>query len=253
MGRRTYIALAIWFVFVVSCVMGAYVPLHYWSSQLRLVMPQGTQLVRLSGHWWRGQAQVSVMAWSQPLQFSWSLSSLFEPITWHLNHPKVVGYGQLQPTMNSLSLWVEGLRMEADLLNPSLAPQGVHLSGQAIEITRWFSVYDFSQAQFQAFRAHAHWGAGRIEYQVEQQTIAANIENWQLHGDLFIEAQEPQPRLTLRSQQDRPLFELKLLPSQELELTVMPELIEALGQRWPGKKEYPAFVMVQPLTGMWRY
>lgn len=252
MSRRTYAALAIWFVLVVSCVIGAYVPLHFWSAPLRNAMPQGVELLRVSGHWWAGRAQLSVASLPQPLFLNWSMSSLFEPIRWHLNHPQLVGYGQLQPSLERVSLWVEGLRIEADVLNPALQAQSVHISGQAIEINHWFSVYHFHDEQFVAFRANADWSEGHVRYQIDDYRTQASITNWQIHGFLQEHDQRQQPVLVLRSGQGRNLFEMKLLPNWELELTVMPELIEALGQRWPGKKDYPAFVMIQPLTQMWR-
>lgn len=252
MGSKTYTALAMWFVLVVSCIVGAYVPLHYWSAQLRNLMPQGVQLQRVSGHWWSGWAQLSVSALPQPLQLSWSMTSLFEPVAWHLNHPKMIGYGEAQLSLHTVSLWVQGLRMDAELLNPLLEPQGVHVLGESLEVSRWFSVYDFQDNQFQAFRANANWPKGRIRYQFEGLTTEAKVVDWQLQGYLPKESSPKQPILVLQSQQANPLLEMKLLPQWDVELTVMPELIEALGLRWPGKKKYPAFVMVQPLENMWR-
>lgn len=251
MGSKAYTALAIWFVLVVSCIVGAYVPLYYWSAQLRNAMPQGVELKRVSGHWWSGQAQLSVTALPQPLQLSWSMGSLFEPIDWQLHHPQMMGYGQLQSSLRTLSLWVEGLRLDADLLNTLLAPQGVQVTGDSLEVSRWFSVYDYQTQQFQAFRANATWPKGHIRYQFEGLKTQANIVDWQLQGYLSDEQHPRQPILLLQSQQASPLLEIKWLPQWEIELTVMPELLETMGLRWPGKKEYPAFVMIQPLVRMW--
>ena len=226
-------------------------PLHYWSAQLRSLMPQHVALMRVSGHWWAGQAQLSVTGLSQPLQLSWSMKSLFAPIDWYLNHPQILGYGQVQPSFSTVSFWVKGLSLDADLLNPLLTQQGVYVTGSPLEVSAWYSVYDIQEKQFQAFQARANWPKGHIRYQLEGLTNEANIVDLQLQGYLTDESHPRQPILVLQSQQGSPLLEMKLLPQWHLELTVMPELIETIGLRWPGKKEYPAFVMIQPLREMW--
>lgn len=253
MGRKTYIALTVWFVLVVSCVIGAYIPLYYWTTLLSSWMPRGIQLMQVSGHWWSGQAQLSVLSFPQPFRLSWSMTSLFKPFEWQLNHSQAFGYGFFRSSQGRFSLWIEQLRVEPNLLNAILAPQGIHISGDVIDISRWYSVYDVDEAQFKTFQSHADWSLGRIRYQYGGRSIEQTIQNWQLQGMLSDGTQAGVPMVTLTSEQDRPLFEMKLLPVWEVELTVMPELIETMGLRWPGKKEYPAFVMVQPLESFWSH
>lgn len=244
MRFKTYALLAVWFVLVASLVVGLYVPLHYWSPQLRGLMPQGVSLMQVSGHWWSGRAALSVPYSKEPALLSWTTAGFLSPISWQLNHPQVMGYGKFKPELSGLSLWIDGLSAQASALNPVLAKQGIELSGQPITVSRWFSHYVWQDHTFDAFKVQANWPEGNIRYPVGNREIEAPVKQWQLHG--YLSGQEPV--VSLRSLQGNELLEIKLLSSHALEMTVMPELIESLGQRWPGKKEYPAFVVVQPLN-----
>lgn len=236
--------LAVWFVLVTLSVIGLYVPLQYWTPQLRGVMPQDVSLQQASGHWWSGQALFTLPYLQEPARLNWTVDTLLSPITWQLEHPKVIGYGQIKLDVSGYSLWVEELRAQADVLNPVLIKQNIKLSGQPITVSHWYSHYVWSDHNFEAFKVQANWPEGEISYSDGVQMVEAPVKQWRLSGYLV----GHEPVVSLRSQQDSELLGVKLLASQELEVTVMPQMVESLGYRWPGKKEYPAFVVVQPLN-----
>ena len=247
MSRKAYLGLTIWFVIVFVIVWVVSLPLQVWHQSLQSRLPRHVILTQLTGHWWSGTAELSVHNVSDTVHISWSKSSFFQPINWMIQHPHVIGHGQLSMGFMSVSTWIDDLIIEPIMFNDVLSSNGISLQGQAIEITRWYSRFDLHDQRFEAFQVNADWLNGRVRYQQNGQSHIANIDNWQFSGSL----QESFPVIELRSNQQNSLLDVKLLADQKLEITVMPKLIELFGHYWPGEDAYPAFVMVQPFTTHW--
>jgi len=254
MGRKSYIGLSAFLIFVLTLLCLVLLPLQVWSKQIQIVLPKGVQVRGMSGHWWKGQTDIILPSLSEPMRFSWSTDSFFEPLNWQISHPELVGAGQLQPSLNSLSVWVSGLKIKTELLKPPLASQSILISGKPIELTRGFAVYGFDEEQFSVFRLQAQWSEGVIRYQENNQLISANINDWRLHGFLESpssdESSNTEPVLLLLSEQNSPLFEVRIRAVGEIEMTVMPELLETFGIHWSGQRSYPAFVIVHPILNI---
>lgn len=243
MGRKTGVFLVVWFVIITAIAGVVYVPLNYWLSYYQSSMPKGIELSALSGHWWRGQAELKIENLDQPAQLSWSATSLFSPLVWHVMHPNILGTGQLGLSLSDTELWVSELHLDVTALNGLLKPHKVELDGGPIQLSNWYARFNRQTHLMDSFNGSADWHQGSVRYAMEDRLVNAKVEEWTLKG----ETKDLAPLVVLQSKSATSLLEMKLLPSKEVELTVMPEFIESFGQRWPGKKEYPAFVMLQPL------
>lgn len=243
MGRKAAVILAIWFIVVALVTAVVFIPLSQWKSQIQSQLPNDVFVEEISGNWWNGQATLQFHNLQGSATFSWVAHSPFEPIEWRVAHQKFRGFGQAQVSTNNIQLWVDGFNIEADTFNGLMRRERIEVSGSPIIISRWYATWDFDQRLFTIFRGNAEWSNGVVQYPVGQAVRRSSFSNWQLVGRL----DAGMPDLVLQSSVNDYLAGAKLLPSNELEVTVMPTMIEALGQRWNGAREYPAFVMVQPI------
>ncbi len=243
MGRKAAIVLVIWFVAVAGIVAAAYVPLSHWKSSIQRQLPRDVYLKNISGHWWRGNAQVEVHNLKGAVSVNWALGSLFEPFNWQVSHSKFRGFGQAQASLDTIKFWIEGFNLEADTFNGLMKRERIEVQGAPVMVERWYVEWSHAEQAFTQFRGMANWSDGEIQYPVGRTLRSARFSDWQLLGRLDSGA----PDLQLRSEANTNLAGVKLLPSNELEVTVMPSMVEALGQRWNGSQDYPAFVMVQPI------
>ncbi|RDL44599.1 hypothetical protein DN730_09425 [Marinomonas piezotolerans] len=243
MGRKAYTFLACWFVIVglVTCL--AYVPLSFWLSYIRPYIPNTVTVSQLTGYWWDGKARLMTNNLRGPVDLSWSIDSLLDPVSWRLSHEKFQGVGLVKIRPDQLEFWVDSFNLHADMFNGLLQPERVAVHGAPVSVSRWYAKWQFSTQKFEMFRGSAQWATGAISYPMGRNIKTSTFENWSVEGRL----KDGFPELVLRSQENRHLGDAKLLPSDELEVTVMPAMVEALGQRWRGSKDYPAFVMIQSL------
>ncbi|MBM6551575.1 hypothetical protein [Marinomonas ostreistagni] len=232
--------------FVTLLVVLFCLPLTIWQSLLQQALPSNWGLQTLSGHWWRGQAVVQLSNQLSSASLSWSKSHLLEPFEWSLAHPDASASGRFTVSFSQSTIWLDQGYIRPKLINRLIpAKQNVVLAGEDIQLEQWQLNYDWQSQQWRQLMGQAHWSNGLIKHRLNGYSTQTHVDHW--YAEVTLEADRPQLVLNERLTQ-QPLLELMLRPDLELELTVMPSMLEALGQRWPGKPQYPAFVMVQPLA-----
>lgn len=243
MGRKAAIILIVWFVVVVALTTVVFIPLSQWKKHIQSQLPSDVFIQDIQGHWWAGQVNVQLHNLKGGARLDWKVDSLFEPVEWRVSHEKFRGFGQAQVSLSNVELWIDGFSVEADTFNGLMRRERIEVTGAPIIVSRWYANWNFEQKLFTTFRGNAEWLNGVVQYPMGKDMRTSAFSGWALSGRLNAGL----PDLMLQSNEGEYLAGAKLLESNELEVTVMPAMIEVLGQRWNGSREYPAFVMVQPM------
>lgn len=243
MGRKSYIGLSAFLIFVLTLLCLVFLPLQVWSKQIQTVLPKGVQVREMSGHWWSGQALIDAKGVTEPLQISWTMPSICQPVEWFVQHSQVKGHGRIRPSVFSVSTWVDEMTIHPNLLRSLFFPRAEKITGSLIEIDSWSSQYSFSKQRFTEFSGRADWSSGELSYGFNSNKYVANVQQWRIEGALY----EDLPTIELISVSEGALLDAMLRPNLDLEITIMPKLIQLFGYHWPGRPEYPAFVMLKPL------
>ncbi|TPE50308.1 hypothetical protein FJM67_10695 [Maribrevibacterium harenarium] len=242
--RKTALVLwSLWFalVFAVGALVSA--PLNWWLPSIQPQLPPQVRLLELDGRLWQGQAKLILPNLSGAVVVQWRAESLLQPLKWELYHDKFQAFGALQAHTDSAKLWIDKARIDADTFDGVTRSQGISLSGQPIIIERFYLDWPWTENAPSALRGFGQWQQGEVRYPMGRVQKQAQFSGWQIQARLT----EQRPQFVLLSATGDLLAGAKWLASQELEITVMPDMVEAVGQNWRGSREYPAFMMVQPL------
>lgn len=240
---RQGVFLSFWFVLIFSLALVLSSPLSLWRSTMNTVMPDSIRVQDLQGKLWHGAAVLQVPSFRNELTIQWSFSSLFEPLHWQIQSNDLVGWGQLKLGVSYVDVWLDYASITPRMATPMLSAQNVAVNGAPLIIDRFYSRIDFAAKQPTVWRGIGHWAGGEVQYPVGTKRRSAQLASigveWQTQAENQV--------MLLESQQGELLIKMDLTPAREVEISIMPSMIKAIGQPWKGSMEYPVFTLVQPL------
>lgn len=238
---------AAWLAFALIFLLAVIVwlPVSVWQRPLQQALPSHVTLKSVTGQWWRGQAQLQIEPYADPFHFDWRMVSWSTVFDWSLGHRYAQANGQFSAGLSELTWYFASANVDTRLLRRiRFLSNDLLVTGPPITLQNAWLTYNWRTHRFSKFTGQADW-SGVIYSPFMPPSSPKQVSHWRALGSL----QASQPTIELKTMSSRhTLLEATLSPSNEIELTVMPRFMEALGHDWSGNKQYPAFVMVYPLT-----
>ncbi len=243
--KKRHVLLTFWFVLVlsVSLVIGS--PLHYWKSFLQNNLfnglEQGIALQKIEGHLWKGGMEISLPTLVNPVNIQWRLS--FPLIKAQVTSKDFNGWGAISLGASGMDVWIDEARLSMDLFKPIARSNGVSLDGSDFVIDRLFMQLDYLSIIPKKWR-----GVGYLDSISAGYAFANVRQNAQLR-DLSVEwtTRDQTHTMLLDSHEGKHLLTVEPTIKEELEISIMPALLNEVGIPWNGGEDYPVAVLVEPL------
>jgi len=239
--KKSPIFFVVWFIFLLALSALVSAPLHYWKGVIQSRVAEGVTLHKVDGRLWEGKISVSLPRLTQPLDVQWRLT--FPEVKVQVTHPAFQGWGVASFSLDGIDMWVDEARIDMDLFQPIAKSNGIQLNGSSFIVDRLFI-----QLGYDTFVPRLWRGEGRLASLTADYALGNARQNIQING-LTVEwlTQEQASRMLVRSQEGRHLLTLEPTIKQELEISIMPSLLNEVGLSWSGKADYPVAVLVEPL------
>lgn len=247
MGRTMKRAIATVSVLVALLVVAVWLPINVWQRPIQIWVPKGMTVTDFSGHWWRGRAVITFPNRLEEAVLTWSSNASLKPWPqeWTLAHPMADLAGHITLDRNDVVITLDPSAFSPALLT-QITPniEGVKLLGERVKVQHWRMAYDWRQKRLTDFSGVANWTNGEIQYPLQHEHQTVQVKHWQVVASQY----QARPAIALTDvSTQRHLAELSLEGPDQLALTLMPQLTDALGLSWRGGKRLPVLVMTYPL------
>lgn len=230
--------------FILLGFITAFLPVQYWQPLTNAFLPTNLlQVTQLDGRLWRGKANFSVVNIKGELALTWSLNGVFSPIDFQLQHEHFYAEGHLTPQYDECILQVQKAHFNGEFVNHALTLHGVMIKGNQIVIEDVYLHWPYTADLPHNIQAKGYWRGGEISYPAgrHQRMIL-------MQGVLFeLTTNNTEQHFDLVSEHGRLYMRARVNNNGEAEATIMPALLNALGQNWSGDSNVPAFVMTKQL------
>lgn len=239
--KKSRVFFAVWFVILLALSALVSAPLHYWKGIIQSRLAEGATLHNVAGRLWAGELSVSLPRLMQPVEMQWRLT--FPNINLQVTHPAFQGWGVASFSLDGVNMWVDEARLTMDLFQSIAKSNGIQLTGTSFIVDRLFI-----QLGYDTFVPRLWRGEGRLASLSADYALGNTRQNIQING-LTAEwvTQEQESKMWVRSQEGRHLLTLEPTIKKELEISIMPSLLNEVGLSWNGKADYPVAVLVEPL------
>ncbi|WP_191602393.1 hypothetical protein [Marinomonas algicola] len=237
-SRTVYI---VWFIVLLALSAMVNAPLHYWKGTIQSKVAEGVTLHQLNGRLWAGNISVSVPRLEKPIAVQWRFA--FPNMHVQMTHPAFQGWGMASFSIDGIDMWVDEARLDMGLFQPMAKSNGIQLNGSSFIIDRLFI-----QLGYDTFVPRLWRGEGRLASITADYAFGNERKKMQMNG-LTAEwlTQEQASSILIRSQEGHHLLSLEPTRKQELEISIMPSLLNEVGLSWSGRADYPVAVLVEPL------
>lgn len=255
--KKVHVLFVCWFVLVLTLSAVISSPLHYWKeviqSKLSNRLPNGLSnglsngqnsgivLQKIEGHLWRGGIEASFPALLNPVNIQWRLS--FPLVNVQVTSADFSGWGVMSFGLSDMDLWIDEARLNMDLLKPIAKSNGVNLEGSAFIIDRLFVQLNYHSVVPIKWRGEGSLASINANY-----AFGNTRQNVQLnHVAVEWVTRDKAQHILVHSHEGKHLLTVEPTLKEELEISIMPSLLNEVGIPWSGKDEYPAAVLVEPL------
>ncbi|TBR44250.1 hypothetical protein CBF23_002690 [Marinomonas agarivorans] len=233
-------------------------PLRYWPPFVNtLLSNQSIRVATLQGQLWNGQADFTVKGLTGNMTFSWELVGLLAPIPFALQHEQLNGVGTLSLNYQDMMLHLNKLRFNSLIANDALLPYSVQINNSQVIAENVFVHWFYDSKLPRKTQGKGYWSGGMVRYPVgrhQRMVVMKGMQfelttvNQEPHFQLVSEQIAPEQAASEQGT-DLPTLYLHARVKQdgEAEATIMPALLNALGQFWSGDSNVPAFVMTQQI------
>lgn len=239
--KKIPIFFVCWFVLLLLLSALVSSPLHYWRNTIQSNLIEGVILQQIDGRLWDGDARVSLPRLMTPVDLQWRFN--FPLINVQVTHPLFQGWGAASIGLDGADIWVDQAQLDMGLFKPVAQSNGVSLNGSSFIIDRLFI-----NVGYDTFVPRLWRGEGSLETINADYRFNNDRKNIQIKG-ITVEwlTQEQESKMLVRSQEGKHLLTLEPTHQQELEIAIMPPLLNEVGINWSGKADYPVAVLVEPL------
>lgn len=217
-------------------------PLPYWQSVLNsLLIEHDLKLAELDGRFWQGQTNIQTSNLHGDIHLQWQLASLFAPIRFQLHHKDFRSWGSVKPANDSVSLKLDELRINSQLANTALKAHGIKVAGDEVVVENFYVNWRYKEKLPTQTQGSGYWNGGELSYRQGKHTRFVEFAG----VDFRLMTKNAEPYFVLLSKLGTKYLSARVKLNGEAEATIMPALLNDLGQPWFGDENVPAFVMTE--------
>ncbi|MFT2112363.1 hypothetical protein [Marinomonas sp. 2405UD68-3] len=239
--KKIHVLFVCWFVFVLALSAAISSPLHYWKDVIQPRLSNGIVLQKIEGHLWRGSIDAAFPTLLNPVNIQWRLS--LPLVNVQVTSDDFTGWGAMSFGFSGIDLWVDEARLGVDLLKPVAKSNDVNLDGSAFIVDRLFARLNYHSVVPEKWR-----GVGRFESINANYAFGNTRQNVRLN-QVSVEwvTRDKAQLMLVYSHKGKHLLTVEPTSKEELEISIMPALLNEVGIPWSGDTEYPVAVLIEPL------